>query len=67
MGNRVPLPERAFHAILTLCLCWGWYDIAVIFGAAFWGMLRPHEAPSLSTSDLLTPARTFANGGGQCS
>ena len=60
-GNRTPLPERAFLAILTLCLAWGWYDIAVLFGAGFLGLLRPHEMLSLSPAELLTPSRMLAS------
>ncbi len=62
-GNRTPLPESAFLGILTLSLAWGWYDVAVLFGAAFLGLLRPLELRTLTAADLLTPARLLASGG----
>jgi len=62
-GNRVAMPEQVFYAIMAIAVGWGWHDVAIVVGAGFLGLLRPHELRALLVSDLLTPFRLLASDG----
>ncbi len=50
--------ERAPHAHLTLlavALLWNWDSVALLLGAGFLGILRPHEIRQLRYADFQTP------------
>ena len=53
--SRVPLPEIALHAAVTLCCFWEWVDFAVYLCLGFYGALRCCEPLRLRRRHLLLP------------
>ena len=59
-GSRNALPEAIFLAMMTVVLKWEFDHLALLIGAGFLGLLRPHEIRSLRFSDFLTPRRLLS-------
>ena len=61
--SRTPLPAVALQAMLATALSWRWYDVALLLGIGFLGLLRVHELRGLCAMDVLTPQRLLSDAG----
>ena len=60
-GNRTAAPEQVFLAMLSVSLLWNLDHLALLIGAGFLGLLRPHEIRHLKFSDFMTPGRLLSD------
>ena len=59
-GHRNAAPEEVFLALLSVALLWDFDHLALLLGAGFLGLLRPHEIRRLRFSDFMTPSRLMS-------
>ena len=54
--HRTPLPTVLFHAMLTVCIGWGWRRFASILILGFLGIARPGEPLAAKRRELILPS-----------
>lgn len=52
-GNNQAMPAEVVLAVMSLGIVWGWFDMAILLGLGFFGMLRPGELAGLLAGDLV--------------
>ena len=54
--NHAPMPHQAWLAMLSVAICWRWFDVLAVLLVAFAGLLRIGEALALEVRHLLLPS-----------
>ena len=57
--HRVACPFQVLLAILIVCLCWGWIDIAGILALSWGGICRIGEVLAARRVDLVPPSNVM--------